>query len=162
MSRISTTSGAKLYIGTTLAIGEGSPPAEYDDDTYVEVGEIENLGEIGDESPLVPFTAIGDARTRKLKGARDAGTMTVVVGRDPLDAGQEAMKDAERTKYDYNFKLEFADAPSEDYSDSVMYFTGKVASQRTQLGANDDVTKVSFQIAVNSDVEETESELLSP
>ena len=162
MSNITTTSGAKLYIGTTTLPGSGSPPFDPADDSYVEIGTIENLGELGDESNLVNFAAIGDARVRKLKGARDGGTMTVVVGRDPLDPGQAAMRAAEATKYEYNFKLVEADAPTEDYDDSVSYFRGLVSSQRKNLGGNDDVTKRTFNIAVNSAVNEIEAALSSP
>lgn len=157
---ISTTSGAKLYIGSDTVLGSGSPPFDYPDDTYVEIGEIENLGELGDESNLVNFLAIGDARVRKLKGARDAGTMAVVCGRDPLDAGQAALRDAEQTKAKYNFKLVYADAASDLYTDTVAYFSALVSSQRAQLNGSDDVTKLMFNLAINTAITEELSELI--
>lgn len=155
---VKTTSGARVFIGTTTRLGSGSPAFAYADDTYTEVGEVENLGEFGDESAAVTFSAIGDARIRKLKGARDAGTLALVVGRDPLDVGQLALDAAEQTKFEYNFKVIAADAPSEDYTDSVFYFSGLVMSRRNQFGANDDITKKMYNIGINSALAEEPAE----
>jgi hypothetical protein len=159
---ITTASGTRFYIGTTTLIGSGSPAFEYGDDTYTEVGEVQNLGEFGDEAPLVNFAAIGDARVRKLKGARDAGTLALVCGRDPLDAGQQAMVDAEATKFEYNFKVVAADAPTEGHSDTVYYFRGLVTSRRENYGENDNVVTRTFNIAINTAITEEEVELTSP
>ncbi len=154
---VTTTSGTKIYIGSATLIGSGSPPFEYADDSYQEIGEVENLGEFGDEAPLVKFSAIGDGRVRNLKGARDAGELALVCGRDPLDAGQAALDAAEQTKAAYNFKVVAADAPNDDYTDSVFYFSALVRSRKNQFGANDDVTKKMFSLAINTAVEETPS-----
>lgn len=154
---VRTTSGTRIYIGSATLIGSGSPPFAYDDDSYTEIGEVENLGEFGDEANTVKFTAIGDARVRNLKGARDAGVMALVCGRDPLDAGQVALDAAQNTNFAYNFKVVAADAPNEDYSDSVFYFTALVASARNQFGSNDDVSKKMYNLAIGTAVSETPS-----
>lgn len=149
---INTTSGSKFYIGGTTA---SDTQTEFEALTWTEVGEVENFGEFGDESSVVTFAAVGDARVRKLKGARDAGTLVLVVGRDAADAGQDALKAAELTKYDYNFKVEIADKSSGG-TNSVQYFRGMVMSKRDNLGANDNVVRTTFNIAINTAILEVE------
>ncbi|EPM82047.1 hypothetical protein A260_28286, partial [Pseudomonas syringae pv. actinidiae ICMP 19068] len=65
--------------------------ADYKQDVYVDVGEIEDLGEFGDTFSSVTFTSLKDGRVRKYKGTADAGDMTLTVGLDNGDAGQKAV-----------------------------------------------------------------------
>lgn len=161
-SRVNTTAGARIFIGSTTRVGSGSPPFAYADDNWTEIDEVENLGEFGDESNPVNFTNLKAARVQKKKGARDAGTLALVCGRDPADAGQLALIAAEQTKFEYNFKVIAADAPDEDHTDSVFYFSGLVMSRRAGFGGNEDITKVTFNIAINSAVTEEPSEEATP
>lgn len=157
---ISTTSGAKIYIGTTAAIDWTNPTTarqSFEADSYVEVGETENLGEYGDQSADVTFTSIGDARVRHLKGSRDAGSLALVVGRDPLDPGQQALKEAQKTKFEYNIKIVYEDAVDEDHSNSVHYFRALVTSDRKNAGGADDVTRVNYALGITSEILEIDS-----
>lgn len=151
---VTTTSGAKIHIGS--ANGADSE-TEFEADTYTEIGEVQSFGEFGDESAAVTFAAIGDQRIRKLKGARDAGTLALVCGRDPLDAGQDALKTAEATKFEYNFKIVLADKPDSGGTDTTYYFRGLVMSKRDNLGQNDSVTMTTFNIGINSQIFEIEA-----
>ena len=109
---IQTTSGTKFYISTAAAASTVDTLAEYEALTWTEVGEIEDLGNVGDVSTEVTGAAIGDGRIRKAKGARNAGTMNVICfDTVPLDAGQLAVIDAEATNDNYAFKIELPDAP---------------------------------------------------
>jgi hypothetical protein len=150
---VRTTSGTKLFIGAqSLSTVDTLLEYETNTATAVEIKEAENLGDIGDESPLVTFAAIGDNRIRNLKGARNAGVMTVVCGRDSQDPGQAAVIAAEKTPYEYAFKLEFNDAPIAGWSNTIQYFRALVSSRRENLGTNDNVTRRTYNIAVNSDI----------
>ena len=146
---VKTLSGSKFSIGPAAA-STVDTLAEFAALSYVLVGEVEDMGEMGDESSVVQFAAIGDARVRKGKGARDAGTQTVVVGKDPLDAGQQAMKAAEATQFEYAIKIELADAPTPNYLNTVFYYRGLVMSQRDRFGRNDDFVRTVFNVGVNS------------
>jgi hypothetical protein len=160
---ITTAAGAKLYIGGTTAIDTTSNEtaiADFEDETWVEVAEVEDLGELGDEAADITFTSLGDSRVRHLKGARDAGTRTVVVGDDPLDAGQQDLIDAEATNFEYNFKVELLNAPSELYSNGVEYWRGLVMSKRRAVGTNDNVIRRTFVIGCNTKVYEVAPALL--
>ena len=143
--------GSKFYIGTTQA---AASQAEFEADTYTEVGEVENLGEFGDQANIITFASLADTRVRKFKGARDAGTMDVVVGDDPLNAGQDAMVAAEGQPNDYNFKVELNDPTSLSGTPSVFYFRGKVLSKRMNVGDVNNVVRRTFQVGVNSAIVE--------
>lgn len=120
---------------------------------WVEVGETENLGELGDAAQTIPFVSIGRQRVRKLKGARDAGDQTIVVGRDPLDDGQDVLIAAEKTNYHYPLKMELNDAKTPSFSDSILYYAGLVNTRRTGLGDGNTVTRRTFAIAVQTVLE---------
>lgn len=150
---ITTATGARYFIGGTTAISYASDAAAiaaFEALTWVEIGEVEDGGEVGDESSDVTFQSLSDGRVRHLKGARDAGTLALVVGDDPLDAGQIAIRAAEQTKFLHNFKIEYEDAPDPAYSNSVDYFRGLVMSARKQIGAGDNVLRRTFNIGINT------------
>lgn len=146
---VNTASGAKLFIGGTTPT---STLVAFAALTWVEVGEIEDLGEFGDESAQVEFTALSDARVRKLKGPRNAGSITVVTGDDPLDTGQIAMEAAEASPLAYNFKVTLNDARTVGGTNSNHYFRGKVFSKRRNVGNASNVVKRTFTVGVDTAV----------
>lgn len=147
---VNTASGAKFYIGTTAAADILS---EFIGDTYIEVGEVEDLGEFGDESEEVTFTSLGDSRVRKFKGPRNAATITVVCGDDSSDDGQSAMIAAEANDTnDYNFKVQLNDQLTISGSPSVHYFRGKVMSKRLNVGNASNVVRRNFNVGINSPI----------
>lgn len=106
------TNGAKLFIGGTKSQQSADyVVGDFSSQSWVEIKEVENMGKVGDTSESVDFTAVGDARKRIQKGARSAGTMEVICGIDPADAGQIAAIAAEKTIFDYAFKIQYNDAP---------------------------------------------------
>ncbi|SMF65912.1 Phage tail tube protein, TTP [Xaviernesmea oryzae] len=162
---INTSSGTKYYIGGTTAIDYSSDANAIDDFealTWVEIGEVEDGGEYGDEAADVTFQSLSDSRVRHLKGARDAGVLALVFGDDPLNAGQIALKAAEQTKFDYNFKVEYEDAPDETYSSSVDYFRAKVQSVRKQVGAGDNVVRRTANLGISTPILTVEPALITP
>lgn len=162
---ITTATGARYFIGGTTAIDYSSDANAIDDFealTWVEIGEVEDGGELGDESNDVTFQSLSDSRVRHLKGARDAGTLALVVGDDPLDTGQAALKAAEKTKFLYNFKIEYEDAPDATYSNSVDYFRGLVMSFRKNVGEGDNVMRRTANIGINTVILTVEPAPITP
>lgn len=159
---IGTGSGWTLYIGTTAipaniaSLSDTDARAEFVADSYIEVGEVEDLGEFGDESESVAFTSLSDSRTRKLKGPRDAGTTSVVVGDDMTDSGQAAMDAAEAGTLDYNFKIVGNDAVTLGGANSIHYFYGKVMSRRRNVGQANNVVRKTYAIGINSQIVESD------
>lgn len=109
---------------------------------------------MGDESEQVTFTSLADSRTRKLKGPRDAGTQTVVVGDDMTDEGQASMAAAERSPLDFNFKVVLNDAVTLGGEGSVHYYFGKVFSKRRNVGQANNVVRRNFAVGINSEIVE--------
>ena len=162
---ITTATGTRWFIGGTTAIDYTTDAGAIDDFealTWVEIKEVEDGGEIGDASSDVTFQSLGDGRVRHLKGARDAGSVSLVVGDDPMDLGQIAVRTAEQTKFLFNFKVEYEDAPSAEYSNSVDYFRGLVMSARKQVGQGDNVLRRTFTIGINTAVLTVEPADLTP
>lgn len=144
---ISAASGAKLYIGSQ---GESENLSQFLADTFVEVGEVEDLGEFGDTSEGITFASLSDARVRKLKGTRDAGDMSVIVGADMTDVGQVAMEDAEASPLNFQFKVELNDALTVGGTPSEHYFFGKVMSKRLTVGTANNVVRRNFSVGIDS------------
>jgi hypothetical protein len=150
---ISTGSGVQIFIGTTISAENLS---QYLSDSYTEISEVEDLGEFGDEAEEVTFASLADGRLRKLKGVRNAGTMALIVGDDPADAGQAALVTAEADVLDYNFKVVLNDKLTDSGTPSEHYFRGKVMSKRLAVGTVNNVLRRTFNIGVNSEIIEVD------
>lgn len=146
------TAGAKLYIGAAKSAKSTDFLAvDFAGETWTEIKEVEGLGSVGDTATAVEFTSLADGRKRKLKGTRDAGTMELVIGIDPTDAGQTALVAAEKTIFDYAFKIVLNDAPFAG-TPSERYFIAKVMSVAEQFDQADNVMKLNASLGVNSNV----------
>lgn len=150
---ITATAGATLAIGTEGFIpSPDNDSSAYGTDTYVAIGEIETMGEIGDEATVIEVLTIGDARTRNLKGSRNAGVMTVTCIRDDEDAGQQAMILAEASSLPYPFKIVINNKATAMGTGAIRYFRGLVTSKREALGGANDPVKITFNVGVNTAV----------
>lgn len=149
---VHTAAGSKLFIGP-VAASTVDTANEFAALSFTEVGEIESLGEFGDQAGIVTFTALGDRRVRKFKGSFDAGTITLSLGRDAADSGQSALIAAQASDFDYAFKVELNDEGSNSpQRNTVFYFRGKVVSYSTNIGNANSVVGASAQIAINSPI----------
>lgn len=146
---ISAVAKSKIYIGSTLP---ASSVGDYDLDTFVQVKEVEDLGEFGDTFEEVTFLSIEDGRTRKLKGTADAGTIELIVGRDPLDPGQSALRIAAKSDHAYNFRVVLNDSPGPGGSPTEFFFRAMVASSKNQLGGANDIAKQAFTLSITTEI----------
>ncbi len=152
MSHLFATAGMKFFIGTAKAFGGTDfTEADFAAVAFTEVGGTTNLGSAGDTSELITSNHIPEARTRKLKGTRNAGSMQVVSDLDYADAGQLAVIAAEKSKDTYAFKVQFNDAPSGG-SPSVRYFTALVMSAGEQFDEANNVMKLNSTLEIDSNI----------
>lgn len=119
---------------------------------WTEVGEVEDLGEFGDEASEITFTALANRRTRKFKGTFNAGTVTVQAGSDPEDAGQLAMIAAFASDLDYPFRVTLNDQLTENGEPTTLYFGGKVMSKRRNVGNVENVVRQNFPVGINTEI----------
>lgn len=150
---INTAAGTRLYIGPRLSAKlpalESAAITLLTGLTYVEVGELENIGDYGDEVGDVTFAALSDSRTRHLKGLADAGSVDLSIGFDVGDTGQLALVAAQkdRSQFDYPVKVVYVDG-------LVDYFAAKVMSSRKTVGGAEDVIKRTVTLGINSGIYE--------
>lgn len=133
--------------GATLAISAATPATEdsagYGALTFTNVGEIETVPEFGGTSQIITFAALDDVRTRKLKGTFDGGDISVSVGQDPNDAGQNiARTAAEATNNQvHSFRVELA-------SGRIKYFQGLVTGMTDLLNDVNSVVRSNMNVAI--------------
>lgn len=151
---LNTAAGCRLAIGGKTG---ADTETEYKDDTYVDVGEIEDLGEFGDTFNPVNFTALSNGRVRKYKGTADAGDMTLVVGLDNGDAGQKAIGVAhkDRSKGNYNIRVTLNDGDpgaTPAILPTTYYFAVKVSNNKVAAGSADNVVRRNITLGINTDI----------
>jgi len=151
MGDIITTSESQFFISSAAAASTVDTLAEYEALTWIELGDTEDLGEVGDTSAEVTGTAISEGRVRKAKGARNGGAMQIICFHQPLDPGQQAFMAAQRTKDNYAFKLVLSDTPAGGGTPTTKYFRGLVMSEPVRMGTADNIMRRVFNVSVNSE-----------
>lgn len=138
---VGTISSATLAISATL-------PATYDAAgygattiTYTAIGEVENYGNHGVTAAVTEFTPIDTAVVAKMKGSKNYGTMSVVVGSIPSNAGQIIVKAASESNNHYSAKLTYPDG-------EIHYMDVLVSKYEFQNNAVNDVMKVAVDMAI--------------
>lgn len=108
--------GAKLFIGGPLAPNFSAPltAADFIGQAWTEIAPLQQIGPVGDNAAVITFDALGDGRTHKLKGAKNAGTLTVVAGFDPNDPGQALAVAAAESPHSFATMIQPNDAPVRD------------------------------------------------
>lgn len=152
--------GTKFYYCAT-ANPTADSVSEYAGLTWVELTGVETIGEFGDNAQLVTFQLLAEGRTRKLKGAKDAGDIQVVCAHDPLSTSQAAMKGFAGTPYTYAFKVLAADAADGNDTDSAFYFQGKVMSAPFNPGDANTPARRTYNVAIDTEVLEDLGEAVS-
>lgn len=149
------TLGARLFLSSTPLANDTTAVDAITDfqalSITTEVGLIENVGEFGKQFELVTFQAVGDGRTRKLKGPYNQGALALVVGQDLTDAGQAALKtiadSLDQLVYPFMITINGAAAQYD-----TVFFGGKVMSFRTTMGAANSVVRANINIEIDTDV----------
>jgi len=160
MTNVTTAANAEFGIGTKAAIDESSDSAaisDFENDTYTAVGEVESIGNFGDEINSVTFTGLRDQRVRKFKGSRDAGTAEITVAFRATDSGQSSMQAAvdDETQDDFNFRVTINDGTSGG-SNTVFYFSAKAMSDSVEVSSVDNIVRKTYSVAINTAIYEVE------
>lgn len=146
------TAGATVSIGQVMEQQSADfVLADFAGQSWVPIGWLESIGEFGDESAEITFDPIGENRTRKLKGIRNAGNMDLVMAVVDDDIGQIALLAAEADPDDFAFRVVFNNAP-EGGTPAERYFIGKVMTARENLGTVNNVVKAGGRVGINSNV----------
>lgn len=133
--------------GATLGIS-ASLPATYDAAgyaattmVYTACGEVENYGNHGVVANISEFTPVDTAVVSKVKGSKNYGTMALVLGSIPSDAGQVILLAASESNNHYSAKLSYPDG-------EVHYLDVLVSKFEYQDGAVNSMSKISCDLAI--------------
>lgn len=149
------TAGTKVYIGPAMDdIAEDVELDDFDGLTWVEIGNLTNIGTFGDSATEVTAQEIGRARDVRQKGTRNAGTMTLAMNLNASDPGQVALLAAEKTNFNYAFRVVFPDAPATgaNPTGSERLFYGLVMGAPENLGSANQFAAREVSIGINSNI----------
>lgn len=139
---------SKLYICATAQAADLNL-AGFEALTWVEIGRVVTIPDFGITDNIVSQDYIGTDVSQKQRGFRMASDTEIVVGRDFEDAGQDALRTAAGTRYNYAFKLESSDAPSALYTNTIRYSRGIVGGPNFTGGGGEDFDNETFQLGLN-------------
>lgn len=152
---VNTGAGTRVFIGTKLSAALSGVEAtdltalKAVGITYTEIGELESIGDYGDQLSDVSYTALANSRVTHLKGLADGGTVDLTIAFDAGDAGQTALVTASKDRsgyyYLYPIKIEYEDGLTD-------YIVVAVQGIRKQPGSGNDVVRRVVTVAVNSPV----------
>ena len=134
-----TNAGSKLYICATPQ-PDDLDQAGFEALTWVEIGKVGSAGDAGVTTNILSYDTWGTDVTQKAKGISNAGDPDIEVARDPSDAGQDILRTAARTNFNYAFKETRNDAPNDDAGSTptTYYNRGLVSGPRRPRGRNED------------------------
>lgn len=134
-----TNAGRKLYICTTpqpTVLNQ----AAFEALTWVLIGGVGSMGETGSKTNILSYDTWDTDVTQKAKGITDAGSPEIEVARDSENAGQNALRAAALTNFNYAFKTVGNDAPNAEVGSSptIRYNRGLVSGPTQPNGRNED------------------------
>lgn len=139
---------SKLYICETPQNAD-LDQAGYEALSWVEVGNIVTLPDFGISDNMVTQDYINTDVSQRQKGFRQASETELVVGRDHDDTGQDAVRTAAATRFNYALKLESSDAPDASTTNTIRYSRGVIGGPNFTGGGGEDFDNESFQIGLN-------------
>lgn len=158
MAKMYPVAGCKFFIGDTAIEDkdEDFVASDFDAVTWTEVKGWVTMGASGDAATLVTSDQIGNSRTKKAKGTRNAGSMENVFDVVKDDPGQLALIATERTNDNYPFRLVYNDAPETGVAPtpSESLFIGLVMTQSKAGGGANDPRRMNATIEINSNLVE--------
>lgn len=130
--------GSKFYVCATEQNADLNQ-AGFEALTWVEVGDVGKLGEMGTSQNLPSYSTMATRVTQKSKGEADAGNPTIECARAYADAGQVIMNTiADPTDLNaYAFKWELNDGSS-SLTNTIRYSRGLCTGPTHPMGGNED------------------------
>lgn len=140
----------KTNIGVSVGVVLGVP-ATYDEAgytalTFIEAGEITDIGEIGGQADVSSYDRMSDGIKQKLPGVIDYGSTTLEMAHEVDDLGQIALAagfDGANKGLEHSFALT-------DSEGAVVWFTSKIFSRTKNYGSTGDIILSSVDIEINT------------
>ncbi len=142
---MNTNAGSKLYVCAT-AQPTVLNQAAYTALTWVLVGGVGSVSEIGVNTNVLTYDTWDDDVIDKGKGMSNAGDPEVEVTRRPTDAGQILLRAQALVNIDYAFKIVRNDPATVGGTGTIIYNRGIVTGPRRPQGRNEDFDLEIFKL----------------
>lgn len=146
-TNIQSMAGAVLSLSATRPDTFDAAGYQSTDLVWTAVGEVENYGNHGVTATITEFTNVADSIVQKLKGSKNYGTMSMMLGYVPGDAGQVILEAASESTNRYSAKIVYPLGDGEATAETH-YLDVLVAKKENQDGAVNDVRKLAVDLAV--------------
>lgn len=146
-TNVQSLSGATLALSATRPVTFDAVGYADTDLVFSTVGEVENFGNHGVNAQIIEFTNVADAIVQKIKGSKNYGTMQLMIGNVPADAGQTLIATASESNNRYSARITYPLGDGE-VSPEIHYLDVIVASREIQDGSVNDVRKLAVGLAI--------------
>jgi hypothetical protein len=149
--------GCKIYISTNPFPEQSADVVHGDFSavTWIEVKKWTQMGPYGDSAQLITTDLIGEGRTKKMKGTKNAGSMANVFATDTTDGGQVKVIAASKVLDNYAFKVELNDKTGAQVNNSLREFYGLVMQAQEAGGGANTVQTLNATVEINSNIVST-------
>src|SRR3954469_7147321 len=106
---IQSLSGARVGISAVLPATFDVAGYDVSSLVFTPIGQIESYGNHGLSAAVTEFTPVDTATVTKVKGSKNYGTMSLVIGNLPSDAGQAILKTASESNAHYSVEVRYQD-----------------------------------------------------
>jgi len=142
--------GSKIYI-SSAANEAAANEAAFEALTWLEVGEVTNIGEFGQVYNDISTKTINQRQVKHHKGSFDIGTLDLQVYADPGDAGQVGVKAALVSDSEWGFKVTLNDQITPTTGNpTTYYFRAKVMSHKVSVADVDSMVTAKIGVAINT------------
>jgi len=147
--------GCRFYIGEDPMPEQSADVVEADFTSVVwlEVGKWTQMGPYGDSAQLISTDLIGEGRTKKQKGTKNAGSMANIFAVDATDAGQIKMIEASQSYQNYPCKVELNDTTGlVGATNSTRLFYGLIMQSQEAGGGANTIQTMNATVEINSNI----------
>lgn len=148
--------GMKIFIGPVFDLdGDDVEAVDFSTLTgWLQIKGWETMGSFGDTAAEITESIIDQNRDLSIKGTRNAGTMQNQFEVYATDPGQLALIAAEKTPFNYAFRIEGNDKPLTGGApkNSMRYFAALVTSASEQGGGANTAQKFQSTLKINTNI----------
>lgn len=144
--------GCKFWVSTNpfAELAQDAVTGDFSSVAWIEVKKWTTMGAYGDTAQLISTDLIGEGRTKKQKGSKNAGSMANTFAADALDLGQQKLVTASQSNQNYAFKVELNDKVAT--ANGKREFYGLVMSAQQSGGGANTIQNMDCTIEINSNI----------
>lgn len=140
-SVVAALAGATIAISATLPETYDEAGYEGTDLVFSQIGDVEDHGNHGMTATVTEFTPVDTAVVAKVKGSKNYGNMSLMLGSVPSDTGQALARAASESNNHYSIKITYPDG-------IVHYIDALVSKFEYQDGQVNNVQKIAMDFAI--------------